>query len=289
MEKNCTQAVFSGWRARGNYTIGQVRAGWAPWGAWGNFLNVPDFPGEGGQAASLQHALNVATTIPEVCRIFEAAVAPLGYASLDYASGPIVRWPMRDNLDWQPDIIYATHDWADVYFATHFQKHDRILPHMLRQVGPWLYWDVWSQPTDDPIARELDRMAQGRVKSGLSIPFHGPGLRFAGVNLGSALSRQALEARDRKTRATVFLMASQLHARIQALAGVAHGEPRLSAREVECLGWLARGKTAWETGQILAVSESAVKKHLFSASAKLHAQTGAHAVAIALSRGLIAL
>lgn len=62
----------------------------------------------------------------------------------------------------------------------------------------------------------------------------------------------------------------------------------LSARERECLTWAASGKTAWESGMIMAISESAVKKHLASAAAKLGAHTRTHAVAIAMSAGLIA-
>lgn len=238
---------------------------------------------------TLTDALDAATDVQTACRAFEVAIEPLGYHSVDYASGPIARWPMRDNLNWRPDVIYATYDWADVYFATHFQKHDRVLPHMLQQVGPWLYWDLWSTPAADPIAQELERRAQQWVASGLSIPFHGPGLRFGGANLGSMLPKEELAARDRQTRPLAFLMASRLHARIQALTGASPKPPVLSAREAECLGWSARGKTAWEIASILAVSESAVKKHLIAASAKLNAQTGAHAVAIALSRGLISL
>lgn len=255
-------------------------------------------PRDGAQAASptdaeaieaLVVALDAATTVPEACRALEAAITPLGYSSVDYASGPVTRWPMQSNLDWRPDVVYASYDWQDVYFATHYQKHDRMLPNMLTRVAPWLYWDVWATPADDPITAELDRLAQERVNSGLSIPFHGPGLRFAGANLGSQLSPQDLEARDRETRADVFLMAFLLHGRIQAINGAGPPTPTLSPRETEALGWLSRGKTAWETARILGISESAVKKHLASAGAKLDAQTGAHAVAIALSRGLIAL
>lgn len=65
--------------------------------------------------------------------------------------------------------------------------------------------------------------------------------------------------------------------------------PHPTSRELECLTWAARGKTAWETGRILSISESAVKKHLGSAAAKLGACTGGHAIALALSRALIAL
>lgn len=65
--------------------------------------------------------------------------------------------------------------------------------------------------------------------------------------------------------------------------------PLLSLRERECLRWAAHGKTAWETAQILIISESAVKKHLAAASGKLNARTRTQAVAIALTRGLIRL
>ena len=61
----------------------------------------------------------------------------------------------------------------------------------------------------------------------------------------------------------------------------------LTSRERKCLLWAARGKTAWETAMILANSESAVKKHLAAAAAKLDARTRTQAVVIALVRGLI--
>lgn len=239
--------------------------------------------------AALTAALDASRTVEAACRALEAAIAPFDYVSVDYASGPISRWPMHSNLDWRPDVIYATFNWQDEYFTTHFQAHDRTLPHMLGRITPWLYWDLWATPSDDPVTRELERRVHERVASGLSIPFHGPGLRFAGANLGSNLSASDFEARDRETRAEVFLMASLTHGRIQAITGGAPSPAGLSGREAEVLGWSARGKTAWETGAILGISESAVKKHLGSANTKLGAQTGAHAVAIALSRGLIAL
>ncbi len=61
----------------------------------------------------------------------------------------------------------------------------------------------------------------------------------------------------------------------------------LTERERECLLWAAWGKTAWETATILAISESAVKKHLGSAAIKLDARTGTQAVVTAVLRGLI--
>lgn len=42
----------------------------------------------------------------------------------------------------------------------------------------------------------------------------------------------------------------------------------LTAREVEVIKWTALGKTAWEVGQILSISEATVNKHLQMACSK---------------------
>lgn len=61
----------------------------------------------------------------------------------------------------------------------------------------------------------------------------------------------------------------------------------LSARQREVLKWTAAGKTAWETGRILAISEGTVRRHLQDAAHTLNAVNKAHAVAMALEFGWI--
>ncbi len=63
--------------------------------------------------------------------------------------------------------------------------------------------------------------------------------------------------------------------------------PRLSAREVEVLKWTKAGKTAWEIGQILSLSESGVNYHLRSIFMKLDAVNKHQAVLRALALGLL--
>lgn len=62
---------------------------------------------------------------------------------------------------------------------------------------------------------------------------------------------------------------------------------RLSARETEVLCWAMEGKTNWEISVILSLSERTVKFHIRNAMTKLKASTRAHAVAVAIRRGLI--
>src|ERR1044071_2667229 len=53
----------------------------------------------------------------------------------------------------------------------------------------------------------------------------------------------------------------------------------LSARELECMRWVAAGKTDWEIGTILSISGTTVKFHVDRGRAKLGARTRAQATA----------
>lgn len=60
----------------------------------------------------------------------------------------------------------------------------------------------------------------------------------------------------------------------------------VSAREIDCLKWMAAGKTAWEVSTILGISERTVRFHLNAAREKLQCTTTTQAVAKAVSQHL---
>ena len=61
----------------------------------------------------------------------------------------------------------------------------------------------------------------------------------------------------------------------------------LSARERECLKWAAEGKSTWETGRILNLSDRTVVLHIKNAMRKLRASNKVQAVVRALTLKLI--
>jgi DNA-binding CsgD family transcriptional regulator len=63
--------------------------------------------------------------------------------------------------------------------------------------------------------------------------------------------------------------------------------PQLSSRELECLRWTTEGKTAWEVGRILAISEQTAVRHLNNATHKLGCVNKHQAVVRALRCGLL--
>ena len=64
---------------------------------------------------------------------------------------------------------------------------------------------------------------------------------------------------------------------------------QVTARETDCLAWASRGKTNWEIGEILSVSENTVRYHLKNVFRKLGAKSRSEAVAQAARGGLIDL
>jgi DNA-binding CsgD family transcriptional regulator len=61
----------------------------------------------------------------------------------------------------------------------------------------------------------------------------------------------------------------------------------LSAREREALNWAQQGKTYWEIGCILGISQRTVKFHFARIKSKLDVVSTPHAVAKAMRMGLI--
>src|SRR5882724_5167261 len=123
-------------------------------------------------------------------------------------------------------------------------------------------------------------------RNGFVTPVHGPHGYLATVSMASIEPDLDLSAPRRLHLQMISLM---VHERCCALSGgivVESACESLSARELECLRWVAAGKTDWEIGMILSISAATVKFHLDRARVKLGARTRAQAVAQLVLRGL---
>jgi DNA-binding CsgD family transcriptional regulator len=63
--------------------------------------------------------------------------------------------------------------------------------------------------------------------------------------------------------------------------------PRLTERERQVLKWISIGKTNWEIGKILGISEFTVKNHVQNLLKKLSVTNRTQAVTKAIARGLL--
>ena len=63
----------------------------------------------------------------------------------------------------------------------------------------------------------------------------------------------------------------------------------LSSREKDILRWAAIGKTSWEIGTIVKISERTVNFHLNNAASELNVTGRRAACSVAIARGVIAI
>jgi len=127
--------------------------------------------------------------------------------------------------------------------------------------------------------------------SGIALAFHMPrGRHFAfGVDRRGDLPRSGAEASRIVGDIALFASHVQDAAFRILLPSIpdAAGGRSLTVREVECLRWTAGGKTAWEVGRILSISEQTAVRHLNNATKKLDCANKHHAVVKAMRLGLI--
>lgn len=109
---------------------------------------------------------------------------------------------------------------------------------------------------------------------------------------GGSLFSLAGEVQDHpRNRSILGTLAPHLHQALSRVAAGPQGKTNviLSAREKEILTWIRQGKSSWEISVILGISERTVKFHVSTVMGKLDAVSRSHAVAIAMSMGLIAV
>ena len=91
-----------------------------------------------------------------------------------------------------------------------------------------------------------------------------------------------------RPRARQELMAKRLFGRRAQGARRKHAFS-LTSREIEVLQWVARGKPAWEIGEILQIKKRTVHEHVQTAVRKMGAANRIHAVAMAIRDRIVEL
>src|SRR5262249_15146059 len=94
---------------------------------------------------------------------------------------------------------------------------------------------------------------------------------------------------DPRARVATHVLSAYFAMAVRKLMTPATAPPRvsLSPRQRECLQWVRAGKSDWEIGEILGISEHTVKDHLEKGREKLGVRTRTQAVLAAIQLKLI--
>ena len=169
-------------------------------------------------------------------------------------------------------------EWFELYNRGNLSAVDPVPRHCFNTLNPFEWKDAPYDAERDAAAHSVMMRARDfRFHEGFCIPIHYDDATGA---ISMAGERPYLDA---ETKSALHLMSVFTHGRLRALARVPPVPGRrLSEIEAEVLRWAARGKTAWETSQILGISERNVRWHLEEAQRKLMAPNKTATVARAL-------
>jgi DNA-binding CsgD family transcriptional regulator len=182
--------------------------------------------------------------------------------------------------------------WVKHYFEMDYISIDPIISHCHDHATPMAWEQAQShhRRVVDPHLQKI-RQLFGEARefglgTGVSVPLHGPGVSWG---LMSFTSLRITAADFETLLPELHLLAHFSHeaARRFVRSRTPVELPALTKRERECLSWAAEGKTSWEIGQLLNISERTSVFHLQNATHKLGVSGRQAAVARAVTLGLI--
>jgi DNA-binding CsgD family transcriptional regulator len=209
-------------------------------------------------------------------------------------------------LDGTPLFPGRNQDWRQHYWEQGHVTRDAVIAGALAGSGPMVWCGMQAGPLSAGAVRVFDEAREFGFADGIVTPVH----RADGSLMTSYFSSADVLELTRQDEGALRLLALYLAAKGEQLeaaklpvprrlAGTGPGEtppaalprarvrPELTRRQLDCLEWLRDGKTYWEIGQILTVSERTVKFHVQEACRALGVRTREQALVEAALAGLL--
>ncbi|MBV7408017.1 LuxR family transcriptional regulator [Maritimibacter sp. DP1N21-5] len=178
--------------------------------------------------------------------------------------------------------------WVDRYLEMDYLRMDPVIFGCFQRFTPanWKQFDWSAKPAR---AMYLDALDHGLGNQGYSVPLHGPQGQFALFTLNHTCEDDVWEAFIEANDHDLIVLAHEFNKRaLQFEQGSDPlAAPQLSPRELASIRCLARGLSRQQAATELGISEHTIRVYIESARHKLGAINTTHAVARALSTGLI--
>lgn len=239
--------------------------------------------------AGLYDTLAGARCEADVIASLQASVSKLGFDRVLFAVIPQPRASLSD--------VYLRSNYPDQWRATYDSQNlraaDPTVEHCFKASAPF----VWLPESFTGSAQSAlyEEAAAHGLKAGVTLPIHGVG---GEIGMLTCVRDQATApgfTRDLQQQLgslallrdiVVDVTRPYVHA---ALAPATEQAPVLTARERDSLQWMVAGKTAWEIGRILSISEAGVNFHIANLRRKFGVTRRNDVVIKAIRLGLVAL
>jgi len=179
-------------------------------------------------------------------------------------------------------------EWVDRYNEKEYVRVDPVIIGCYQRFHPvdWKRLD-WSGKAAHTFLREAIEYGVGN--QGYSVPIRGPNGQFALFTVSHTCDDSQWGDFTDANRRNLILIAHAFNQKALEFEPDRQGDPPkpLSPREVDAITLLAMGYSRAQVAQTLTISEHTLRAYIESARFKLGAMNTIHAVARALSRGLI--
>jgi DNA-binding CsgD family transcriptional regulator len=208
----------------------------------------------------------------------------VAYGALTYTES--VRLPAH-----QPPAVAMNfpREWCDRYFERKYYEIDPVVRRAATFSGPFV-WDQLAHRCQLESGEQLVLLEsrEAGLKHGVSVPLFGPLRRVSVVSFASSFD----DADPLHRMSHLNALAWQFHIAFAEIAQppeLSTTKIELTARERECLQWTAEGKSSWDIGMILKISNNTVNFHIKNAMRKFGTASRTVAVVKAIRLNLIEL
>ena len=179
-------------------------------------------------------------------------------------------------------------DWVDRYVEKDYLRTDPVIIGCFQRFHPvdWKQLD-WSSKGSKAFLKEA--ISYGVGNQGLTIPIRGPQGQFALFTASHQCTDDVWAAFREKNERDLILLAHAFNQKALEFERGAEADScsLLSPRELAAMTYIAKGLSRAQAADQMQISEHTLRVYIESARHKLGALNTTHAVARALSRGLI--
>lgn|SRR5512139_369423 len=206
---------------------------------------------------------NQALTEEQLFALLDEATRGLGFEQFALTHHVDLRGPPRDAIAiWSYDP-----GWAETVMEYRYFLDDPIFAASKKTAAGFLWSDVGKMiELTDRQKESLEKAREFGLCEGYTVPVHVPGEYEGSCNFGArSLENLAPDALAKAHVVGVFAFEAARRMLRGRQASTPKAVPDLTSRQLDCLTLVAMGKTDWEIGRILGISEGTAHEHIEAA------------------------
>jgi len=187
----------------------------------------------------------------------------------------------------QPRLLFGAgrFAWADRYEAERLHRIDPGAQAAFSALSPFSWAELRADPPDTGVEAMFAAFRSDGVASALVAPVHGAQGEVYSVTMTTAQEASFPDDMRRRLHVAASPFAVRGLTCLEREAEAPSAE--ITRRELQCIYWIAEGRSDWEIGRILDISEGTVAWHVRNAKTKLGRPKRSELPDAAWRRGLL--